>query len=262
MPTPRNQHLVWAIVASQFAPPFMFSGVAVALPAMGADLNAGATSLGLVETLFLAGSVAFLLPVGLLADASDKGTLYKVGLLGFGVSSVLIGMLSSMPAILFIRFLQRVASAVFAATGPAILADIVPAERRGRAYGSSVGMLYAGLTLGPVIAGTLVDTWGWRAVFLAGAATLLSGYLLIHFMIFSSWRRPAKSVHLTSTVLVVATVLCLVAGSATIRKGPVGYAYLASGLVLATVFVLLQRCMEQPLVDVDALMRNRVLRNA
>lgn len=38
----------------------MFSGVAVALPAMGADLHAGATSLGLVETLFLAGSVAFL----------------------------------------------------------------------------------------------------------------------------------------------------------------------------------------------------------
>ena len=46
--------LVWTIVASQFAPPFMFSGVAVALPAMGTDLNAGAMSLGLVETLFLA----------------------------------------------------------------------------------------------------------------------------------------------------------------------------------------------------------------
>ena len=54
-----NRFLVWAIVASQFAPPFMFSGVAVALPALGADLEAGATSLGLVETLFLAGSLAY-----------------------------------------------------------------------------------------------------------------------------------------------------------------------------------------------------------
>jgi MFS family permease len=262
MPTPRNHLLVWAIIASQFAPPFMFSGVAVALPAMGADLNAGATSLGLVETSFLAGSVAFLLPVGRLADASDKNTLYKLGLLGFGVSSVLIGVLSSMPAILFIRFLQGVASAVFAATGPAILADIVPAERRGRAYGNSMGAVYVGLTLGPIIAGSLVDTWGWRAVFLAGAATLLSGYLLIHFMTASSWHRTAESPHLPSTVLVVAAVLCLVAGSATLREGPLGYAYLAGGLVLATVFVLLQRRLEQPLIDVDALVRNRVLRNA
>lgn len=260
--TKDNQLLVWAIVASQFAPPFMFSGVAVALPAMGTDLNAGATSLGLVETLFLAGSVAFLLPVGWLADASDKNTLYKLGLLSFGVTSILIGVLSSMLAILFIRFLQGVSSAIFAATGPAILADIVPAERRGRAYGSSVGAVYAGLTLGPVIAGFLVDTWGWRAVFLVGAATLLAGYLLIHFMMPSSWRRPAKSVHLASTVLVVAAVLCLVAGSATLREGPLGYAYLVCGLVLATMFVLLQRRLEQPLVNVDALMGNRVLRNA
>ncbi len=36
-----NRFLVWAIVASQFPPPFMFSGVAVALPAMGAAALSG-----------------------------------------------------------------------------------------------------------------------------------------------------------------------------------------------------------------------------
>ncbi|MCP5046777.1 MAG: MFS transporter [bacterium] len=163
--TKNNRLLVWTIVASQFTPAFMFSGVAVALPAMGTDLDAGATSLGLVETLYLAGSVAFLLPIGRLADASDKNTLYKFGLLSFGVSSILIGLLSSMPAILVIRFLQGVTSAIFSATGPAILADIVPAEQRGKAYGSSMGAIYTGLTLGPIVAGFLIDLWGWRASF-------------------------------------------------------------------------------------------------
>ena len=47
----------------------MFSGVAVTLPALDADLHAGATALGLVETLFLAGNLGFLLPIGRLADA-------------------------------------------------------------------------------------------------------------------------------------------------------------------------------------------------
>lgn len=257
-----HQLLVWTIVASQFAPPFMFSGVAVALPAMGTDLNAGAMSLGLVETVFLASQLAFLLPVGRFADASDKTTLYKLGLLGFGVASIGIGLLSSMPAILCVRFFQGVTSTVFAATGPAILADIVPPEHRGRAYGSAVGAAYAGLTLGPMMAGVLSDIWGWRAVFLVGAIPLLLGALLVHCLLPSLWRRPAKSVHLPSTVLVVAAVLCLVAGSATVREGPVGYAYLLGGFMLATVFVLWQRRLAQPLVNVEALIRHRVLRNA
>src|SRR5919198_3427775 len=105
----------WAlatIAASQFAPPFMVSGVAVALPAIGTDLGAGATSLGLVETLFLAGAVGFLLPAGRLVDAGDKASLFKFGLLAFGMSSLLVGLLSSIPLILLLRFVQGGVSAV------------------------------------------------------------------------------------------------------------------------------------------------------
>jgi MFS family permease len=84
----------------------------------------------------------------------------------------------------------------------------------------------------------------------------------VHCLLPSSWRRPAKSVHLPSTALMVVAVLCVVAGSATVRDAPVGYAYLLAGLMLATVFVLWQRRLAQPLVDVEALIRHRVLRNA
>ena len=53
-------------------------------------LEAGSVS-GLVESLFLAGGLSFLLPVGRLADATDKRLLYKLGLLTFGITSILIG---------------------------------------------------------------------------------------------------------------------------------------------------------------------------
>src|SRR5215212_8594666 len=145
-----NRLLVAAIAASQFAQVFMISGVAVALPAMGVDLNAGAASLGLVETLFLAGSVAFLLPVGRLADASDKATLFKLGAISFGVCTLLVPLFSSVAVILFLRFMQGCTSAISAATGAAIVADVVPPERRGAAYGITIAAVYAGLTVGPV----------------------------------------------------------------------------------------------------------------
>jgi MFS family permease len=241
----------------------MISGVAVALPAIGTDLNAGATSLGLIETLFLAGSIAFLLPAGRLADASDKGSLYKLGLLAFGFSSLLVGLVSSTPMVLFLRFVQGATSAVIAATSPAILADIVPPERRGKTYGSMIAAIYAGLTLGPICAGFLIHLWGWRAVFLVGGAGIVIVLVLTQWVLPSSWRRPAPgSVHLPSTLLVSAAMLALVVGSSTLRAGSLGYSAIAAGLMLAGMFLAWQRRLSQPLLNVDVLMRNTVLRSA
>jgi MFS family permease len=165
-----------------------------------------------------------------------------------------------MPMALSLRFLQGISSAIIQVTGTALLVDLVPANQRGKAFGLSIGAVYAGLTLGPVCAGFLTDIWDWRMVFWVGGATLLSMCLLIHPMMPSSWRwPPPKAVHIPSSVLVMAAVMCLVAGSSLFREGAVGYAFLTAGAVLAVAFVLLQRRLEQPLINVGLLMRNRDL---
>ncbi len=263
-PSRRSDNLlVWVVVASQFAPPFMFSGVAVALPKMGAEVGASASALGLIESLFLAGSVAFLLPVGRLADATDKRRLFKLGLLIFGVLSVLLGMLSSVPLLLGVRFLQGACSALLAATGPALVADMVPAERRGKVYGASIGVIYAGITLGPICAGLIVDAWSWRGVFFVGGSLLLVMYTLVELRLPSSWRRPERgAVHLPSAALILSAVLCLVFGTASISAGPIGAVLLGSGLALGVAFVVVQRRVDRPLLDVRALVKHRVMRAA
>jgi MFS family permease len=252
-----------AIAASQFAPPFMISGVAVALPALGADLAAGATALSLVETLFLAAALAALLPAGRLSDAGDKARLYKLGMAAFAATSLLIGLVSSVPALLALRFLQGVASAAVQAAGPALVADAVPPERRGWAFGITIGSIYAGLTLGPICAGFLADLWGWRAVFLAGGILVLALLAPIQLLLPASGRRAgAGVVHLPSTALALAAMLALVGGAASLREGALGYAGMALGLALLGAFVFLQRRVAQPLLDVGLLLRNRVLGNA
>lgn len=240
----------------------MFSGVSVALPTMGIELHAGATSLSLVETLFLAGSISFLLPSGRLADAGDKRRLYKLGLLGFSIASMLIGVMSWMPGLLVLRFLQGASSAVFAATGPAILADIVPVKQRGRAFGASLGAIYAGLTMGPIVAGWLVEHFSWRGVFFFGAITLMAGFLLIRSMMASTWDIPLRVLHKPSIMLLMAASLSLVIGSALVREGAAGFVLVAMGLSLAVVFVIVQRRLKRPLVNVKAVMANRSLRGA
>jgi MFS family permease len=78
----------------------------------------------------------------------------------------------------------------------------------------------------------------------------------------SVWRRPTRAVHLPSVALVVVAALSLVAGSATIGRGTIGYLALGAGLSLAAGFVVLQRRLDHPLVDVDALIGNFALRSA
>ena len=260
--TAKQRLSVAVIVASQIAPPMMFSGVAVALPHMGTALGAGAIELGLVETLFFAGSVALLLPVGRLADATDKRTIYKVGLLCFGLVSALIGMVSWMPLILLLRFVQGALTATLGAAGPALLAELVPPERRGRVFGASLGAIYVGLTLGPIVAGLLLKYASWRAVFGCGAGLLLLMSLAIALSLESRWRPSTRSAQLPSTVLVGFAVAGLVGGSATLERPLLGGSLLVIGVALAIAFVLLQRRLDDPLLDVRALVGDRVLRNA
>jgi MFS family permease len=238
----------------------MISGVAVALPALGTDLGAGATALSLVETLFLAASVALLLPAGRLGDAADKIAVFKLGMVAFAATSILTGLTSSIPALLVLRFLQGAASAAVGASGTAIIADAVPPERRGKAFGITIGAIYAGLTLGPICAGFLVGQWGWRSVFLVGGAAVLLLLLPTHLMLRASWRRPApRAVHWPSAVLVTAGMLGLVGGAATLRDGAAGWGAIALGLALLAAFILLQPRLEVPLLNTGLLVKNRVL---
>lgn len=258
-----NKFLIGAIIASQFAPPFMFSGVAVALPSLSADLGASAVSLGLVETLFLTSQLSFLLPVGRLADAGDKRAMYKYAFFGFWLACLAIALSSTMWFILALRFVQGICSAVFAGTGPAILAELVPAEKRGKIYGYSIGAVYAGLAAGPICAGVLVEHFGWRSLFFSGAGLLLVGHIMMLFMMKSKWKTPpANTVHLPSALMIVISVLAMVVGTSFITKGFWGYICIALSFGMAIFFVLLQNRLEKPLLNIKNLMSNLVLRSA
>lgn len=262
-PARTNSILVWAIIASQFAPPFMFSGVAVALPDMGRELQAGAVALGLVETLFLTSQLSFLLPVGRLADASDKRTLYKYAFLVFWIASLLIALSHSMPVILALRFVQGICSAVFASTGAAIIAEIVPAGKRGRIYGYSIGAIYAGLAAGPVCAGLLIEYFGWRGIFYAGGGLLFAGHMLVLAIMKSEWKTPPRdTVHLPSAFLIAASVLGLVAGTSLINSGVWGYAFISAAFAFIILFVTWQGRLEKPLLNIRKVKENLPLRNA
>jgi MFS family permease len=69
-------------------------------------------------------------------------------------------------------------------------------------------------------------------------------------------------VHLPSALLVLAAMLLLVLGTATLRAGIAGYAMIGAGLLLTAVVLGWQKRLAGPLINVQLLMRNAPLRNA
>jgi MFS family permease len=254
--------LVWSIVAAQFGPPFMFSGVAVALPAMGHELHMSATELGLVETTFVASATAFVLPAGRFADVADRRSLCKWGLVAFALLGLAIGCASHAGLIIALRFVQGIASAVGGAVGAALLVELVPLGQRGRVFGAMLGVAYAGLSFGPLAAGVIVEHLGWRAVFFCGAALILLGSVPMLLRMSSRWHAVGPWVHRPSLVLLVVSICALVSSTAAAQQPALAWACGCGGGVLLAAFLWLQLRIENPLLDLRELVQNRELGQA
>jgi MFS family permease len=249
--------LLYVIALTQFAMPFMFSGVGVTLPVMGAEFQASAVLLGLVETIYLGASTAFVLPVGRLADMTDKKSLFKWGLIGFSLSTLALGFVNSMAVFLVLRGLQGVSGAFVVATNMAIIAEEVSPENKGRAMGFAIGAVYAGLAAGPFIGGLITGHLGWRWVYYLGFIPLVIAYIAFVKTMTISWKRPTEKFDSTGSIIIMGAMALIVAGSALLGKGLIGYGLITIGTVLCYLFVKLEERTAMPLIDVAKIKQNK-----
>jgi MFS family permease len=140
------------------------------LPAFLASLGAGPAQLGLIEGI--AESVASFAKLfsGYLADHIQRRKPVVVA--GYFVANAvkpLLAMVTTWPQILPIRFTDRLAKGVRGAPRDVMVAESVPKERLGSAYGLIQSMDSAGAIAGPLAALALLARFGIRSVFWAAA---------------------------------------------------------------------------------------------
>src|SRR5258707_2547038 len=138
------------------------------LPAFLVSLGAGPAQLGLIEGL--AESVASFAKLfsGYLTDRIDRRKPIVVA--GYAVANAVKPLLALVTAwwhILLIRFSDRLAKGVRGAPRDVMVAESVPKERLGSAYGLIQSMDSAGAIAGPLVALFLLAHYGIRSVFWA-----------------------------------------------------------------------------------------------
>lgn len=139
--------------------------VNVALPFMMIDLKTHMMTIQWVVLSYLVTVSALLLSFGRLSDIKGRRPVYVTGFLVFTAGSCLCAMAGDVYFLIFSRSIQGVGAAMLMACSPALLVDAFPAEERGKALGMIGSVVAAGLTIGPVIGGGILEYLSWRYIF-------------------------------------------------------------------------------------------------
>src|SRR6266545_1321032 len=102
---------------------------------------------------------------GALADRVGHGRVFRAGLLLSIVAFAMGALAPTFGWLLVARVVQGLGGGCVYGTSPGLVTLGVPAARRGRALGFLGAAMGLGFSAGPLVAGVLVDVFGWAAVF-------------------------------------------------------------------------------------------------
>jgi EmrB/QacA subfamily drug resistance transporter len=139
--------------------------VNVALPSIGRELNAGLAGQQWVLEAYMLTMVSLLLVGGSLGDQFGRRRLFVIGLIAFGVCSILCALAPSEEFLVAARALQGIAGALLVPGSLAIVAATFSGEARGQAVGTWTAWTGIATVFGPAGGGALVGLISWRAIF-------------------------------------------------------------------------------------------------
>ncbi len=218
-PNPRRW---WALAATSFG---LFMAlldvtiVNVALPTIGADLNASFADLQWVVNAYALALAVFLVTAGRLGDLFGRKRLFMLGLGVFSLGSLCAALagsftidgLSPIQMLLAARVLQGLGGSIMLPLALAIIAATFQGRERGLAIGIYGGVTGLATALGPVIGGVLVEKVNWQSIFYLNVPIGVIGIALCAWAVTESFDTSApRWVDFYGLVTLSASLFCLV----------------------------------------------------
>nr|WP_225846111.1 MFS transporter [Streptomyces sp. HPF1205] len=226
--------------------------VATALPRIVGDLH-GLDRMSWVVTAYLLASTIGLPLYGKLGDLLGRKSVFQFAILTFVAGSALAAWSRTMNELIAFRALQGIGGGGLMIGVQAIIADIVPARRRGRYMGLIGASFGLASVAGPLLGGFFTDHASWRWCFLVnvpiGMLTLTVTALVLKLPIPPA--RPRLDV--LGALLLAAGSTCIVLlttwGGSTYAWRSREILGLGGGAVLcALLFVLVERFAAEPII--------------
>ena len=225
-----------------------------ALPVLTHELHASAAEGLWIVNAYPLFSTGLLLGAGTLGDRIGHRRMYLVGLVIFGLASLMAAYAGSVAVLVLARVLQAMgASAMLPATLALIRVGFSDERERALAISVWACLSLVGAILGPLLGGWLLGHFHWGALFLVNVPIIAIAWLGTWFVAPEQRNPNADPWDLPSSVLALLALSSLVLAIKTATHPPIDLgllgAALATGLVAGLAFVRRQRRLTHPLLD-------------
>ncbi|MFY0573612.1 MFS transporter [Cystobacter fuscus] len=164
-PPKSEQRMLWLLAAVQFTHLLDFMIVMPLGPEFMRRLGITAAQFGVLVSAYTLASAGMGLLGGLWLDRFDRKRTLLGLYAGFIVSTLLCGMSDTHLGLLGARTVAGACAGLMSAVVQAIIGDVIPAERRGRAIGTVMASYGLCAVAGVPLGLWLASQWGWRSPF-------------------------------------------------------------------------------------------------
>jgi EmrB/QacA subfamily drug resistance transporter len=228
--------------------------VAIANPAIAADLGADLAGIQWVTTAYLLVLAGLLIPAGNVADRIGRKKAFLIGIGGFSLGSLLCGLAPNVELLVGARVLQAVFGALLGPAALAVVRAAFPPEKLAAAFGVFGSASAVALGGGPLLGGVLVEYASWQWAFFVnlpfGIVAIAVGLLVLD----ESGERSRSPLDLPGAVTLTVALASLVWGVTHVQPAFVswnGLGALVLGLALLAVFIVVERRGPHPMVPLE-----------
>jgi EmrB/QacA subfamily drug resistance transporter len=228
--------------------------VNLALPSIRSDLTASVAKLQWTIDAYTLVIASLLMVSGSTADRVGRRRTFQVGLVLFGVGSLLCGFAQSVDQLIVFRMLQAIGGSMLNPVAMSIITNTFTAPReRAQAIGVWGGVVGLSMAVGPVVGGVLVDSAGWRSIFWINVPVALVAVLLTALFVPESRAAVPRRIDPVGQLLVIFFLVGLTYGIIEGRSAgwtsPLILGCFGVVVVAAVSLVLYERRRREPLLD-------------
>ncbi|MFS0866233.1 MFS transporter [Microbacterium sp. 179-B 1A2 NHS] len=248
--------LIVAVTALASAVAFLDGTIVnVALPAMSDELGGGLVTQQWTVDAYLLTLSSLILFAGSVSDAFGRLLVLRIGLIGFGIASLGVGLAPEPVTLIIARAVQGAAGAFLVPSSLALITSLLQGTAQSRAIGQWTAWTTGASLFGPLLGGIFVDTLSWRFAFLVNILPIAATFVLLTRLRAADHRAPDARIDVLSAVLCTiglgGIVFALIEQPNLGWTNPMIWLPLVGGVVLFTAFLLRQRTTRFPILPLE-----------
>lgn len=223
------------------------TGVNIALPQITRDLNIPITIAQWIPNAYTLVLVSMLIFMGKIGDMVGPKKLYLYGLAIFGLASLALGFINNTSALIIVRAIQGLGTAILYTMPMAIIAHLW--KEREKAFAVTASFFAGGMLVGPLIGGVFTNLnfgnfHGWHLLFLLNIPFIIFGLIIASKYIPNIETEKKEKLDYVSLFFLFGGLVIITLALTMINK-----LFIIPGLILLIILYFYERKRKNPLLD-------------